>query len=363
MRITPSSSSSSYQQDDDNNNNNGFNIKKGPWTPEEDEKLIQYIHKHGHGSWRALPKLAGLHRCGKSCRLRWTNYLRPDIKRGKFSQEEEQTILHLHSFLGNKWSAIATHLPGRTDNEIKNFWNTHLKKKLIQMGFDPMTHRPRTDLFSSLPQLLALSNLSDILMKMNTIQQQPLDNQEQIVMKLQTELATANQLAKLQYLQNFLLGPPNNSNSLLNPNSCNSTSTDVEALSALLNSFKENPLPSQISNNYAFPNESYTTMQKISHLPDLVQVRNPNCSFQASFSSIDDVQGSDFSMFNQGDQSVPTTTTPISPWINIAETSSTYVSNHGDSSSSISTMDNGVSDTKLDSFWPDFFADEDPFLH
>ncbi|KAL4379487.1 hypothetical protein GQ457_02G017030 [Hibiscus cannabinus] len=111
-------------------------LKKGPWTPEEDQKLVQYIHKNGLGSWRALPKLAGLNRCGKSCRLRWTNYLRPDIKRGKFSHEEEQTILNLHSVLGNKWSAIASHLPGRTDNEIKNFWNTHLKKKLIQMGMD-----------------------------------------------------------------------------------------------------------------------------------------------------------------------------------------------------------------------------------
>jgi len=77
-------------------------LKKGPWTPEEDNILVDYIHKHGHGSWRALPKLAGLNRCGKSCRLRWTNYLRPDIKRGKFSQEEEQLIINLHAVLGNK---------------------------------------------------------------------------------------------------------------------------------------------------------------------------------------------------------------------------------------------------------------------
>ncbi|GMH14468.1 hypothetical protein Nepgr_016309 [Nepenthes gracilis] len=77
-------------------------LKKGPWTPEEDQKLVSYIRKHGHGSWSALPKLAGLNRCGKSCRLRWTNYLRPDIKRGKFSPEEEQTILNLHAILGNK---------------------------------------------------------------------------------------------------------------------------------------------------------------------------------------------------------------------------------------------------------------------
>lgn len=77
-------------------------LKKGPWTPEEDQKLVEYIQRHGHGSWRALPKLAGLNRCGKSCRLRWTNYLRPDIKRGKFSDEEENTIINLHSVLGNK---------------------------------------------------------------------------------------------------------------------------------------------------------------------------------------------------------------------------------------------------------------------
>jgi len=77
-------------------------LKKGPWLPEEDDKLINYIHKHGHSSWSALPKLAGLNRCGKSCRLRWTNYLRPDIKRGKFSAEEEETILNLHAVLGNK---------------------------------------------------------------------------------------------------------------------------------------------------------------------------------------------------------------------------------------------------------------------
>ncbi|XP_020171818.1 transcription factor MYB93 isoform X2 [Aegilops tauschii subsp. strangulata] len=168
-------------------------LKKGPWTPEEDQKLTDYIEKHGHGSWRALPKLAGLNRCGKSCRLRWTNYLRPDIKRGKFTPEEEQTILQLHSVLGNKWSAIAKHLPGRTDNEIKNFWNTHLKKKLIQMGFDPMTHRPRTDFFAALPQLIALANLRQL------VEQRPWDDQS--ANQLQ---ADAVQAAKLEYLQCLL---------------------------------------------------------------------------------------------------------------------------------------------------------------
>ncbi|RYQ95982.1 hypothetical protein Ahy_B08g091399 [Arachis hypogaea] len=89
------------------NNNNG--LKKGPWTPEEDKKLIDYIQKHGHGKWRTLLKNAGLKRCGKSCRLRW--------------------------------STIAANLPGRTDNEIKNYWNTHIKKKLLKMGIDPITHK------------------------------------------------------------------------------------------------------------------------------------------------------------------------------------------------------------------------------
>ncbi|KAL4369362.1 hypothetical protein GQ457_05G017640 [Hibiscus cannabinus] len=120
-------------------------LKKGPWTPEEDQKLLAYIQQHGRGSWRSLPAKAGLQRCGKSCRLRWTNYLRPDIKRGKFSLQEEQTIIQLHALLGNRWSAIATHLSKRTDNEIKNYWNTHLKKRLDKMGIDPITHKPKND--------------------------------------------------------------------------------------------------------------------------------------------------------------------------------------------------------------------------
>ncbi|KAL1560729.1 transcription factor MYB41-like [Salvia divinorum] len=144
-------------------------LKKGPWTPEEDEKLSRYIHAHGAGNWRNLPKNAGLQRCGKSCRLRWTNYLRPDIKRGRFSFEEEETIIQLHSVLGNKWSAIAARLPGRTDNEIKNYWNTHIRKRLLKMGIDPVTHAPRLDLLDlsslltspqlNLPSLLGLQTL------------------------------------------------------------------------------------------------------------------------------------------------------------------------------------------------------------
>ncbi|GMI90544.1 myb domain protein 6 [Hibiscus trionum] len=115
---------------------------KGAWTKEEDQRLIDYIRLHGEGCWRSLPKAAGLLRCGKSCRLRWINYLRPDLKRGNFTDEEDQLIIKLHSLLGNKWSLIAARLPGRTDNEIKNYWNTHIKRKLLSNGIDPQTHRP-----------------------------------------------------------------------------------------------------------------------------------------------------------------------------------------------------------------------------
>ncbi|KAM1025856.1 hypothetical protein ACFX13_039600 [Malus domestica] len=120
-------------------------LRKGLWSPEEDEKLFNYITRFGVGCWSSVPKHAGLQRCGKSCRLRWINYLRPDLKRGMFSQQEEDLILSLHEVLGNRWAQIAAQLPGRTDNEIKNFWNSCLKKKLMKQGIDPTTHKPLTE--------------------------------------------------------------------------------------------------------------------------------------------------------------------------------------------------------------------------
>ncbi|XAR54794.1 hypothetical protein NMG60_11030095 [Bertholletia excelsa] len=140
-------------------------LKRGPWSEEEDEKLVNYISEHGDGEWKKLPKRAGLNRCGKSCRLRWKNYLNPNIARGNISSEEEEIIIRLHEVHGNKWSRIAAELPRRTDNEIKNYWNTHLRRKLLRKGIDPTTHRriSNPNLFTSnttLPHLPSPSSVS-----------------------------------------------------------------------------------------------------------------------------------------------------------------------------------------------------------
>lgn len=108
------------------------NVKRGPWSPEEDATLKRYVETQGTGgNWIALPQKAGLKRCGKSCRLRWLNYLRPDIKHGNFTEDEDQVICTLYSQIGSRWSIIASHLPTRTDNDVKNYWNTKLKKRLL----------------------------------------------------------------------------------------------------------------------------------------------------------------------------------------------------------------------------------------
>ncbi|KAM0958196.1 hypothetical protein EV1_023282 [Malus domestica] len=124
------------------------NVKRGLWTAAEDAKILAYVSKYGVGNWTLVPKKAGLNRCGKSCRLRWTNYLRPDLKHDNFTPQEEQHIINLHKAIGSRWSHIAKQLPGRTDNDVKNYWNTKLKKKLSKMGIDPLTHKPYSQILS-----------------------------------------------------------------------------------------------------------------------------------------------------------------------------------------------------------------------
>ncbi|KAF3972232.1 hypothetical protein ACB098_02G066400 [Castanea mollissima] len=124
------SMSSTIQIDED------MDLRRGPWTVDEDFTLINYIANHGEGRWNSLARCAGLKRTGKSCRLRWLNYLRPDVRRGNITLQEQLLILELHSRWGNRWSKIAQHLPGRTDNEIKNYWRTRVQKHAKQLKCD-----------------------------------------------------------------------------------------------------------------------------------------------------------------------------------------------------------------------------------
>ncbi|KAJ4897650.1 Transcription factor MYB75 [Raphanus sativus] len=142
-------------------------LTKGAWTTEEDSLLRRCIDKYGEGKWHQVPLRAGLNRCRKSCRLRWLNYLKPTIKRGKLNSDEVDLLLRLHKLLGNRWSLIAGRLPGRTANDIKNYWNTHLSKKhepcktkmkKRNITYPSTTPAQKNDVFKPRPRLFTVNN-------------------------------------------------------------------------------------------------------------------------------------------------------------------------------------------------------------
>ncbi|TYI33554.1 hypothetical protein ES332_A04G141900v1 [Gossypium tomentosum] len=284
-------------------------LKKGPWTPEEDLKLINYIQIHGAGHWRNLPKNAGLQRCGKSCRLRWTNYLRPDIKRGRFSFEEEETIIQLHSVLGNN-DEVGVYKFILSVNQVvrhclSNYWNTHIRKRLARNGIDPVTHAQRLDLvdlsssiISSLlgvqallnPQLLSLANtllslkqenpelLLQYLQQNQLLQTPTLEPLSQLLQAPMTDCSDQN-----SQKSNVLVSQPNYEHSNPNPTvpSLVSDNSDFHSMDGSqnfgLDSVRFTPIssPTPLHSSSTFINNSYTTHYEIERFNSLLKYEIP----------------------------------------------------------------------------------------
>ncbi|KAL2545407.1 myb domain protein 9 [Forsythia ovata] len=305
-------------------------LKKGPWTIEEDKKLIDYIQKHGKGSWQLLPKKAGLNRCGKSCRLRWTNYLRPDIKHGNFSPDEEQTIIDLHSLHGNKWSTIASHLPGRTDNEIKNFWNTNLRKKLLRSGIDPKNHQPIPDV-NLLLNLLPISSFTNLM------------NPWKYALKLQSDQVT--EFAKNQVLQNILEVLSTSPLPIISTN-CLGESHNPIQYGGLINRIDplqllSNPVLPNWGSIEALPEEISTIFNSMESIPEILD--NQTNGFGISES--------------HAEYSLPAlvSTTGTSTTNQMYSINSMHIPNQSLASNSIESWGNLIDDDASSSLWKDIY--------
>nr|XP_043633580.1 transcription factor RAX2-like [Erigeron canadensis] len=243
------------------------NVKRGPWSPEEDSKLKNFIEKHGTGgNWIALPHKAGLKRCGKSCRLRWLNYLRPNIKHGEFTDDEDKIICSLYANIGSRWSIIAAQLPGRTDNDIKNYWNTKLKKKLLAMlpSFQkrpslfpfqsPHPYKPNHMIFNHDGSSPFYAHTSPNFINMN-------NNINSLI-----NTATSNNLLQdhINLSTQLLQADPNTLISLLTNNNHNIANNNMESSSSFYVGFQEDQQQNMYNINpmdelYQYPNSTTTS--------------------------------------------------------------------------------------------------------
>ncbi|KAK0587583.1 hypothetical protein LWI29_025296 [Acer saccharum] len=235
-------------------------VKKGPWTPEEDIILVSYIQEHGPGNWRSVPTNTGLLRCSKSCRLRWTNYLRPGIKRGNFTDHEEKMIIHLQALLGNRWAAIASYLPQRTDNDIKNYWNTHLKKKLkkLQINEEAVSNKGQWERRLQTDIHMAKQALCEALSLDKTTSNQPYNSYHEVSGSSSSIYASsAENISKL--LQNWMKIPPSSNSET------NSSATTQEGFDSLF-TFNSNCHSSDASQSVSVDTANLTP--ETSHFQD-----------------------------------------------------------------------------------------------
>ncbi|KAM7280052.1 hypothetical protein ACFE04_007186 [Oxalis oulophora] len=249
-------------------NVHGHPLKKGPWTAAEDAILAEYVRKHGEGNWNAVMRNSGLARCGKSCRLRWANHLRPNLKKGSFSHEEERLIVTLHAKYGNKWARMASRMPGRTDNEIKNYWNTRIKRRQRQgLPLYPPDVQPEHPQAQE-QQLHSQKN------HMQTLHQQ-YHQQQQHLQNCHSYLSHSQPSTPFTFQNNqFLTQSPTSGTPPLTASSVPATPITYSPLPSPNQSFSTLPLldpfsvprnPPLLSTSFRFRNHSFDTLATAQH--------------------------------------------------------------------------------------------------